>query len=75
MRGCESLKGGQPISAIFLTKNMTSAEVRPHNCPNRRNHTSAFPAAHRMLCPWCREVYILKIIRKEVDNGKGGFRC
>ena len=29
-----------------------------HNCPNKSNHISAFAAFDRIICPWCKEVFI-----------------
>ena len=34
MRGCDTLKNGEPISAIFLTESMREDEVRPFRCPH-----------------------------------------
>jgi len=31
------------------------------NCPNKRNHVSAFPAYDRELCPICHGTYILNV--------------
>lgn len=30
------------------------------NCPNKKNHVSAWPAFDRELCPYCRKTYVRK---------------
>ena len=40
-------------------------------CPNKHNHLSAFPAYDRELCPYCKQVYILKpgmALEKQLDD-------
>lgn len=39
-------------------------------CPWKHRHVSGFPAGDRELCPWCHQVYIQKIERKEVSHGR-----
>ena len=29
-------------------------------CPNYNNHVSAFPAFDRVMCPYCKQVYVRK---------------
>jgi hypothetical protein len=40
-------------------------------CPNRMKHTSAFPAAHRELCPQCKKTYVNKPIKKSDELSEG----
>ncbi len=42
--------------------------MEAHNCPNKSNHVSGFPAYDRVPCPWCWKAYILKeaLVSKEI---------
>ncbi len=39
-------------------------QTEAHNCPNKSNHVSAWSAYDRVICPWCRKVYIRKELRR-----------
>lgn len=40
-------------------------KIDRYNCPNLRQHVSAFAAYDRTICPICGQVYIKKEVIKE----------
>jgi hypothetical protein len=44
---------------------MRQAYPSKFNCPNKSKHISAFPAFDRIICPYCRQVFVLKYPERE----------